>query len=127
MIIVIIVDIGVKGIVRCMKGGMEFMTEKRFNRVGGYVYDEDKCISHFEDVKHRDEIIDLLNALYDENEKLRKDLIDHSALISMLEDYQALKIEDTLWNLTGAKSEEEFNELYKPYLEKAKKCWKGDV
>ena len=48
------------------------MTEKRFNRVGGYVYDKDKCISHFEDVKHRDEIIDLLNALHDENEELKK-------------------------------------------------------
>ena len=58
-----------------------------------------------------------------ENEQLKKDLIDHSALISMLEDYQALKIEETLWNLTGAKSEEEFNELYEPYLEKAKRCW----
>lgn len=71
MIIVIIVDIGVKGIVRCMKGGMEFMTEKRFNLVGGYVYDKDKCISHFEDVKHRDEIIGLLNDLNEENEQLK--------------------------------------------------------
>lgn len=58
-----------------------------------------------------------------ENELLRKDLIGHSALISMLEDYQALHIEETLWNLTGVKSEEEFNELYKPYLDKAKECW----
>ena len=31
MIIVIIVDMGVKWLVRCMKGGMEFMTEKRLN------------------------------------------------------------------------------------------------
>ena len=38
------------------------MTKKRFNRVGGYVYDNDKCISHFEDVSHRDDIITLLNA-----------------------------------------------------------------
>lgn len=69
------------------------------------------------------DMFDLLNDLSDENEKLKSDLIDNSALISMLEDYQALKIEDTLYNLTGAKSEEEFNELYKPYLDKAKRCW----
>ena len=48
------------------------MTEKRFNRVGGYVYDKDKCISHFEDVKHRDEIIDLLNELHEENMILKQ-------------------------------------------------------
>jgi hypothetical protein len=65
-----------------------------------------------------------IRKLEKENEQLKKDLIDHSALISMLEDYQALKIEETLWNLTGAKSEEEFNELYKPYLDKAKRCWR---
>ena len=68
--------------------------------------------------EHDQEVIDRLRK---ENEQLKKDLIDHSALISMLEDYQALKIEETLWNLTGAKSEEEFNELYKPYLDKAKR------
>lgn len=65
-----------------------------------------------------------LNTAMKENEQLKSDLIDHSALISMLEDYQALKIEETLFNLTGAKSEEEFNELYKPYLDKAKRCWR---
>lgn len=67
---------------------------------------------------------DKIFKLEKENEQLKKDLIDHSALISMLEDYQALKIGDTLYNLTGAESEEEFNELYKPYLEKAKRCWR---
>ena len=41
---------------------------KRFNRVGGYVYDGDKCISHFEDVSHRDDIVKLLNELHEENE-----------------------------------------------------------
>ena len=67
---------------------------------------------------------DKIKELSEKNEQLRKDLIDHSALILMLEDYQALKIGDTLYNLTGAESEEEFNELYKPYLEKAKRCWR---
>ena len=68
-------------------------------------------------------LLDKLNELSDNNLRLRNDLIDHSALLSMLEDYKGLKIEDILWNLTGVESEEEFNELYKPYLEKAKKCW----
>jgi hypothetical protein len=67
---------------------------------------------------------DLTERKLKENEQLKKDLIDYSALISMLEDYQALKIEETLWNLADAKSEEEFNELYEPYLEKAKRCWR---
>lgn len=47
------------------------MTAKRFNRVGGYVYDGDKCISHFEDVAHRDDIVKLLNELHEKNQKLK--------------------------------------------------------
>lgn len=50
------------------------MTEKRFNRVGGYVYDGEHCISHFEDVTHRDDIVTLLNELHEENQQI-KDLI----------------------------------------------------
>jgi hypothetical protein len=50
------------------------MSDKRFNRVGGYVYDGEKCISHFEDVKHRDDIVNLLNELAEENKALRKQL-----------------------------------------------------
>lgn len=46
------------------------MTRKRFNRVGGYVYDGDKCISHFEDVSHRDDIVKLLNELHDEKQSV---------------------------------------------------------
>ena len=49
------------------------MTDKRFNRVGGYVYDGDKCISHFEDVSHRDGIVKLLNELHEENQRLQKE------------------------------------------------------
>ena len=115
------------------------MTEKRFKC---RCYEKDSSVKIYDnseiilDISYRDfddafycsrklkSVIDKLNTLVEENEQLRKDLIDHSALISMLEDYQALKIEDTLWNLTDAKSEEEFNELYKPYLEKAKRCWR---
>ena len=61
-------------IVKDMKGGKEDMTEKRFNRVGGYVYDGDKCISHFEDVAHRDDIVKLLNELHEENQELKQQL-----------------------------------------------------
>ena len=49
------------------------MTAKRFNRVGGYVYDGDKCISHFEDVTHRDDIVTLLNELHEENQRLQEE------------------------------------------------------
>ena len=50
------------------------MILKRFNRVGGYVYDGDKCISHFEDVAHRDDIVKLLNELHEENQELKQQL-----------------------------------------------------
>ena len=63
------------------------------------------------------------NKAIEEIKQLKSDLIDHSALLSMLEDYKALKIEEILWNLTGVETEEEFNKLYKPYLDKAKECW----
>ena len=100
------------------------MTEKRFVMYGNTVYE---MINNNKVELLPTDCFCLLNELNNENEQLRKDLIDHSALILMLEDYQALKIEDTLYNLTSAESEEEFNELYKPYLDKAKKYWKGDV
>jgi superoxide dismutase len=61
------------------------MTTKRFNRVGGYVYDGDKCISHFEDVSHRDDIVKLLNELHEENEQLRHDA---TILIQSNQDYR---------------------------------------
>lgn len=61
------------------------MTRKRFNRVGGYVYDNDKCISHFEDVSHRDDIVKILNELHEENEQLRHDA---TILIQSNQDYR---------------------------------------
>lgn len=69
------------------------------------------------------EVISILNDQYGELEQTIKDLVDHSALILMLEDYQALGIDEILWNLTYVETEEEFNELYKSYLEKAKEKW----
>ena len=80
--------------------------------------------------KFKDEALYLQNRLDDllcvekENEQLRKDLIDHSALIKMLEDCKALSIEDIIWNSRGFKSEEQFNDVFKGYLEDAKKRWK---
>lgn len=54
------------------------MTEnKRFNLVGSYLYNGDECISHFDDPKHRDEIVELLNDFYNENEHLRKQVQIH--------------------------------------------------
>ena len=61
------------------------MTAKRFNRVGGYVYDGDECISHFEDVSHRDDIVKLLNELHETNEQLRHDA---TILIQSNQDYR---------------------------------------
>lgn len=56
-----------------------------------------------------------------EKEELKSDLIDHSALIKMLEDYKALNIEEIIWNLAGFESNEDFDKEFKKYLEDAKK------
>lgn len=61
------------------------MTEKRFNLVGSYLYDDDECVSHFDDLKHREEIVNLLNELSDENEQLKHDA---TVLISSNSDYR---------------------------------------
>ena len=71
------------------------MTAKRFNRVGGYVYDGEYCISHFEDVAHRDDIVKLLNELSEENEQLKQ---DNNALIHLLEN-QSMIIEELHFKL----------------------------
>ena len=61
------------------------MTAKRFNRVGGYVYDGDKCISHFEDVTHRDDIVTLLNELHEENMMLKVEVAHYKLRLMSLE------------------------------------------
>lgn len=95
---------------------------KRFrpNEVGCIVDYEDNHLKNYDGL----EVVDLLNELNDENEQLRKDLIDHSALIKMLEDSKALDIEDIIWNSRGFESQEQFNEVYKFYLFNAKEKWK---
>lgn len=57
-------------------------------------------------------------------EKLRSNLIDHSALIDMLETVKALDIEDMIWNTMGYKTQTEFSNDFAHYREKAKKKWK---
>ena len=74
-------------------------------------------------VKRYSELFEGYIACKKENEQLRKDLIDHSALIKMLEDSKALSIEDIIWNSRGFESEEQFDEVFKGYFEDAKKKW----
>ena len=76
-------------------------------------------------------IVDMLNDLNDENEQLkqrckelRNDLIDHSALINMLEKVKALNIEDMIWNTMEYKTQTEFDDDFADYREYAKKRWK---
>ena len=81
MITVIIVDMVVNWIVKVMKGGMGFMTEKRF-------VSEDDCYGYYTEIIDNekeldlslpnpkknltiDELVDLMNELADENEQLK--------------------------------------------------------
>lgn len=47
------------------------MTKKRFNFIGGYLYDGNKPIGHVEDVKFRQDYEDIVNTLHEENEQLK--------------------------------------------------------
>lgn len=64
--------------------------------------------------------------LQKENKQLRKYLIDHSALIIMLEAYKALSIEAILWDIADIESEEDFDKRFKVYLDVAKKRWSDE-
>ena len=116
------------------------MTEKRFNvfDVDGTVFLEDHKEGSYHigekenvDIPCLNDIADRLNTYADENEQLKKrckelrnDLIDHSALINMLEKAKALKIEDMIWNTIGYKTQTEFDDDFADYREDAKKRWK---
>ena len=54
------------------------MTVKRFNFVGGYLYDGNKPIGHVEDITFRQDFEDIVNALHEENQSLKQsfDLIN---------------------------------------------------
>ena len=76
-------------------------------------------------------LCEFLNKLNDENEQLkqrckelRNDLIDHSALVNMLEQTLALSIEDIIWNTMEYKTQTEFDDDFTDYMEDAKKRWK---
>lgn len=56
--------------------------------------------------------------------ELRNDLIDHSALIKMLEDAKALDIEDMIWNTMDYRTQTEFDDDFADYREDAKKRWR---
>lgn len=57
-------------------------------------------------------------------QELRNDLIDHSALIDMLEKAMALDIEDMIWNTMGYRTQTEFDDDFADYREYAKRRWK---
>ena len=71
------------------------MTAKRFNFVGGYLYDGDEPVGHVEDIRFREDFLDLLNNLNEkarerskalsklqkENEQLKKDNFKAFALL----------------------------------------------
>lgn len=44
---------------------------KRFNFVGGYLYDGNKPIGHVEDIKFRQDFEDIVNNLHNENEHIK--------------------------------------------------------
>ena len=56
--------------------------------------------------------------------ELRDDLIDHSALIKMLEDAKALDIEDMIWNTMEYRTQTEFDDDFADYRKYAKKRWR---
>lgn len=94
------------------------MTQKRFNRVGGYVYDGDKCISHFEDVSHRDEIVTLLNELHEENKQLKLDK-QHLHQAMSREEVRHKQFKDKVFDLIDKSLEKDkqyYEMTYEDYL-----------
>ena len=81
MIIVIIVDMGVKGIVKVLKGSGEYMTEKRFRKgksiltdfPTGAIIDKKTGERYYDGIKPNyissKELVKILNELHEENQK----------------------------------------------------------
>lgn len=61
------------------------MTNKRFNFVGGYLYDGNKPIGHVEDIKFRQDYEDIVNALHEENEQLKGEVAHYKLILMSLE------------------------------------------
>ena len=53
-------------------GGFD-LVNKRFNFVGGYLYDGDEPVGHIDDIRFREDFLDLLNNLDSENQTLKSD------------------------------------------------------
>lgn len=56
--------------------------------------------------------------------ELRNDLIDHSALINMLEKARGVDIEDMIWNTMDYRIQTEFDDDFADYREDAKRKWR---
>ena len=76
-------------------------------------------------------LFERLESNYKENEQLkqrckelRNDLIDHSALINMLEKARGVDIEDMIWNTMDYKIQTEFDDDFADYREDAKRRWR---
>ena len=71
------------------------MTEKRFNFVGGYLYDGNKPIGHVEDITFRQDFEDIVNALHEENQSLKQsfDLIN-KVRKELIEENEQLQFEN---------------------------------
>lgn len=105
---------------------VRYELEKIGNTVDYYlidnnIEDDDKIINMIRWADTAEPLLELLNNYESKNNSLISDLIEYSALVCMLEDCKGLSIKELLYNCTYAHSEEEFNELYRPYLENAKK------
>ena len=57
------------------------MTAKRFNFVGGYLYDGDEPVGHVEDIRFREDFLDLLNELHEENQSLKQGINEVKELL----------------------------------------------
>ena len=57
------------------------VNEKRFNFVGGYLYDGNDPIGHVEDIKFRQDFEDIVNNLHEKNQELIKDNLQALALL----------------------------------------------
>ena len=83
------------------------MVNKRFNFVGGYLYDGDDPVGHIEDIRFREDFLDLLNNL---NEKARG---SGKALSKLQKENEQLKKQIKIFDefLDGNNLDIDWNEL----------------
>ena len=97
---------------------LQDLTERKINENEQLKKDCTVLIYHNQEYRKENE------QLKQQCKELRNDLIDHSALINMLEKVKALNIEDMIWNTMGYKTQTEFDDDFADYREYAKKRWK---